>query len=133
MNDTPSSVGSTAGQVSSSDLVQVVLDACSAADADTVFRALDTRFMSEGGGDAPRQDTTAHPDTWTGAFLVSRSAALPPDLSLAGSVTADLQGGPVAVNRLRETLASAFAVQVSGSTSGDQEVDIQLRLTSAAA
>jgi hypothetical protein len=37
----------------------------------------------------------------------------------------------VAVDRLRETLTSAFDVQVSGSASGDQEVDLRLRLTNA--
>lgn len=48
---------------------------------------------------------------------------------LAGPVTADLQGGPVAVDRLRRTLAAAFAVEAAGSAAGDQEVDVQVRLT----
>ncbi|MEV4449251.1 MULTISPECIES: hypothetical protein [Streptomyces] len=119
---------------SSPELVQVVLDACSVADADTVLRVLGTRFAEESGDDMPRHDSTARSDTWTGAFLVGRDvrdAALPSDLSLDGSVAVELQGGPVAVDRLRQTLTSAFGVEVSGSASGDQEIDLRLRLTHA--
>ncbi|MFD4481234.1 hypothetical protein ACFWPU_34660 [Streptomyces sp. NPDC058471] len=50
---------------------------------------------------------------------------------LAGPVTADLQGSPVAVDRLRATLESAFVVSANGTASGDQEVQLQLRLTGA--
>lgn len=131
---TSSSVDPTGQPASSPDLVEVVLDACSIADADTVLHVLGTRFAPEGGDAMPRHDSSARSDTWTGAFLVAygpRDAALPSDLSLNGSVTVELQGGPVAVDRLRETLASAFDVQVSGSASGDQEVDLRLRLTNA--
>ncbi|MFF2134172.1 hypothetical protein ACFVW1_54525 [Streptomyces olivochromogenes] len=119
---------------SSPELVKVVLDACSVAVADTVLRVLGTRFAEESGDDMPRHDSTARSDTWTGAFLVgrdARDATLPSDLSLNGSVAVELQGGPVAVDRLRQTLTSAFGVQVSGSASGDQEIDLRLRLTHA--
>ncbi|MFD4527035.1 hypothetical protein ACFWP7_24500 [Streptomyces sp. NPDC058470] len=121
----------TAAEASSPDLVQVVLGACSAADADTVFRALGSRFASDRGDDTPAQLTDTHPDTWTSAFLVPHGAAPLSGTILAGAVTVDLQGGPVAVGRLRETLASGFAVEATGSASGDQEVDLQLRLTGA--
>ncbi|MCX4459670.1 hypothetical protein OG585_43800 [Streptomyces sp. NBC_01340] len=133
-HDTSSSVDPTDRRASSPELVQVVLDTCSVADADTVLRVLGTRFAPESGDETPRHDSTAPSDTWTGAFLVgrdARDAALPPESSLNGSVTVELQGGPVAVDRLRETLTSAFDVQVSGSASGDQEVDLRLRLTNA--
>lgn len=132
MNDTPSAAGPTARRTPSADLVEVVLGACSPADADTVFRALGARFVSDRGHGTRPLKTRTGPDTWTGAFLVSRSEAPLPDASLTGSVTAELQGGPVAVGRLRETLASAFAVEATGSVSGDQEVDVQLCLTTAA-
>lgn len=131
MNDASLSAGPTARQDFPEDLVQVVLDTCSASDADTVLRTLSTRFTAEHGGETPRQDTSARPDTWTGTFLVSRGAALAADTSLTGPVTMELQGTPVAVDRLRGALASAFAVQVSGSSSGDQEVDLQLRVANA--
>ncbi|MFK0020021.1 hypothetical protein [Streptomyces sp. NPDC090798] len=132
--DTSSSPGPADRSAPSQELVQVVLDACSVADADTVLRVLGTRFAAESGDDMPRHDSAATSDTWTGAFLVgreARDAALPSDLSLDGSVTVELQGGPVAVDRLRQTLTSAFGVQVSGSASGDQEIDLRLLLTHA--
>ncbi|MFI9082023.1 hypothetical protein ACIGW8_37270 [Streptomyces sioyaensis] len=42
-------------------------------------------------------------------------------------MTATLQGGSWAVDRLRAGLASVFAIQEVGSTSGDQEQEAQLR------
>jgi hypothetical protein len=50
-------------------------------------------------------------------------------VTLAGTVTADLQGCPVAVERLCRTLDAAFAVEKVGTVAGDQEVEVQLRLT----
>lgn len=47
---------------------------------------------------------------------------------LAGTVTADLQGCPVAVERLCRTLDAAFAVEKVGKVAGDQEVEVQLHL-----
>lgn len=116
MNDTP-------------DLVQVALDECSAADADAVFAVLRTHFSSDRGDDAPHRTEQPRPAVWTGDFLVDHSPAPVRGVLLAGPVTADLQGGPVAVGLLRDTLASAFAVTVTGTVSGDQEVQMQLRLT----
>ncbi|MFJ4833409.1 hypothetical protein ACIP79_26395 [Streptomyces sp. NPDC088747] len=133
-NDTSSATTSSdpaTAEASSPDLVQVVLGDCSVADADTVFRALGSRFASERGDDTPAQRSDTEPDTWTSAFLVPESAAPLSGTILAGSVTADLQGGPVAVSRMRAALASGFAVEATGSASGDQEVDLQLRLTAA--
>ncbi|MEU8979318.1 hypothetical protein [Streptomyces sp. NPDC048309] len=133
MNDTPSSAGSTAADEAPADLVQVVLGTCSADDAETVLRALGSRFEADPDlVSDTRRDARTHPDTWADGFLVSHSAAPLPEAALSGPVTAELQGGPVAVARLRETLASAFAVEDTGSVSGDQEVDLQLRLTTAA-
>lgn len=113
----------------SADLVQVALGECSPADADTVFDVLRTHFASDRGSDAPRQTGEECPAVWTGEFRAAHSPGSVPGVLLAGSVTADLQGGPVAVARLRRTLESAFVVSTVGSVSGDQEVEVQLRLT----
>ncbi|MFK4070151.1 hypothetical protein [Streptomyces sp. NPDC029674] len=113
----------------SPDLVQVVLGECSPADADTVFNVLRAHFPSDRGTDAPRQTGESCPAVWTGGFRAAHSPDSVRGVLLAGSVTADLQGGPVAVDRLRRTLASAFVVSTTGTVSGDQEIEVQLRLT----
>ncbi|MFJ8006949.1 hypothetical protein [Streptomyces fagopyri] len=127
MNDTSTS----AGQAATPDLVQVVLGSCSVEDADTVLRTLGARLTPEGGHDEPHHDTGVRVDTWTAAFAVPHGAVLSPDVSLTGTVLVDLQGGPVAVGHMCEALASAFDVQIAGSVSGDQEIDMQVTLTNA--
>ncbi|QCX81806.1 hypothetical protein C9F11_41130 [Streptomyces sp. YIM 121038] len=127
MNDTPS----TQPPPSSPDLVQVVLSDCSAADADAVFGALCTHFRGDRGDDAPRQTEATRPAVWTGSFQASRAPGPVPGVLLSGSVTADLQGGPAAVDRLRAVLEGAFSAAAEGTVSGDQEVQVQLRLTGA--
>jgi hypothetical protein len=120
-----------AAQSDSPDLVQVVLGECSAADADAVFGVLRAHYPSDRGEDAPHRTDQPGPAVWTGGFLASTNPGPVRGVLLAGSVTADLQGGPVAVDRLRDTLESAFVVSIVGTESGDQEVQTQLRLTGA--
>ncbi|MBM7169556.1 hypothetical protein JQK87_14260 [Streptomyces sp. G44] len=129
MNDTPNPDSTT--QHPDSDLVQVALDDCSPADADTVFTVLNEHFPSDRGYDAPHQTGDARPAVWTGVFCASHTPESLPGVLLAGSVTADLQGGPVAVNRVRAALESAFEAKVTGTVSGDQEVQTQMRLRGA--
>jgi hypothetical protein len=47
-------------------------------------------------------------------------------------VRAELQGEPKAVTRLREALEETFSVHELGSASGDQEIEVELRLDNAA-
>lgn len=130
MNDTPDPAAPIA-QSDSPHLVQVVLGECSAADADAVFGVLRTHFPCDRGEDAPHRTEEPRPAVWTGGFLAVGSPGPVRGVLLAGPVTADLQGGPVAVDRLRTTLESAFVVSPCGTVSGDQEVQVQLRLTGA--
>ncbi|MEU6121286.1 hypothetical protein [Streptomyces sp. NPDC047123] len=130
MNDTQEP-DSHAPHPSSPDLVHVVLGECSAADADTVFGVLRAHFPSDRGSDAPRQTDEDSPAVWTGAFLADHRPQSVPGVLLAGPVTADLQGGPVQVNHVRAVLESAFVVSGAGTASGDQEVEVHLRLTGA--
>ncbi|CAM5280549.1 putative protein OS=Streptomyces alboniger OX=132473 GN=CP975_31585 PE=4 SV=1 [Streptomyces alboniger] len=130
MNDT-SNAASANPESPSPDLVQVVLDECSAADADTVFTVLREHFPSDRGDDAPRQTGQSEPAVWTGEFRAAEAPESVPGVLLADSVTADLQGGPVAVGRVRSVLESAFVAETAGTVSGDQEVQLQLRLTGA--
>lgn len=130
MNDTPGPASPIA-QSDSPHLVQVVLGECSAADADAVFGVLRTHFPCDRGEDAPHRTEEPRPAVWTGGFLAVGSPEPVRGVLLAGPVTADLQGSPVAVDRLRTTLESAFVVSPGGTVSGDQEVQVQLRLTGA--
>ncbi|MET9361283.1 hypothetical protein ABZX93_10245 [Streptomyces sp. NPDC006632] len=130
MNDT-SSPASPDVSPDSPDLVHVMLGECSPADADAVFEVLGAHFASDRAGVVPHRGESPQPAAWTGSFRVDHAPEQVAGVLLAGPVTADLQGGPVAVDRLRKTLAEAFAVEAAGMSAGDQEVDVQIRLTSA--
>jgi hypothetical protein len=116
--------------------VQVVLSDCSATDAGHLFTELCRHFDSDRGADSAPHDTEgARPTMWTGTFDTSAPAATPdaphaPPLS--GPVRAELQGEPKAVTRLREALEETFSVHELGSASGDQEIEVELRLDNAA-
>ncbi|RCH67545.1 hypothetical protein DT019_17190 [Streptomyces sp. SDr-06] len=109
-----------------------MLGECSAADADAVFGVLATCFASDRADAVPGRRGGPRPDAWTGSFVADHAPDQVPGVLLAGPVTAELQGGPVAVDRLRRALAEAFAVETAGRVAGDQEVDVQLRLTTSA-
>ncbi|MGW7265021.1 hypothetical protein [Streptomyces sp. NPDC054842] len=111
--------------------VQVVLSDCSAADAGRLFAALCSRFSSDRcAEDEPHETEGNRPTIWTGTFDTSGpSGDTPvPPAQLSAPVTAEVQGGPLAVKHLREALAEAFTVHQVGGEAGDQEVEVQLRL-----
>jgi hypothetical protein len=116
--------------------VQVVLSDCSAADAGSLFAALCSRFSSDRcAEDKPHETEGNRPTMWTGTFDTSGSSGdtpVPP-AQLSAPVTADVQGGPLAVKHLREALGEAFTMHVLGEEAGDQEVEVQLRLENKAA
>ncbi len=113
-----------------------VPDACSVADADTVLRVLGTRFAEESGDDMPRHDSTARSDTWTGAFLAGGTRATPRSRptspwTVPSRWRASCKAVPWRWTGCGRPSTSAFGVQASGSASGDQEIDLRLRLTHA--
>lgn len=119
--------------------VQVVLSACSADDAESVLGVLRRYFSADAGGAGASAggaraghghagDVPARPTVWTATFDTSRVPEGVSGAALGGAVTADVQGGPVAVARLRDVLHRTFEVEDAGAASGDQEVDLQLRL-----
>ncbi|GAA0589416.1 hypothetical protein [Streptomyces crystallinus] len=121
-----------ASQAPPEQRVQVVLSACSAADAETVLAAL-CRYFSvdagdEGTGHGPASPDPARPTVWTARFDTSRVPEEVSRSALGDTVTVDAQGGPVAVARLRDVLHRTFEVEDAGTASGDQEVDLQMRL-----
>lgn len=111
--------------------VQVVLSECSATDAGNLFQALQGRFASDrAAGDEPHESEQRRPTVWAGTFDMARPAehAGKPAAHLSGPVTADVQGSPHAVQQLRGALDECFTVHEMGMDSGDQEVEVQLRL-----
>ncbi|MFD9486490.1 hypothetical protein [Streptomyces sp. NPDC059991] len=132
-----------ASQAPPEQRVEVVLSACSAADAESVLGALRRYFSADepnrpghGAEEAshgptshgPTSPDPARPTVWTATFDTSRVPGEVSRAALGGTVTVDVQGGPVAVARLRDVLHRTFEVEDAGTASGDQEVDLQLRL-----
>lgn len=127
-----------ASQAPPEQRVQVVLSACSAADAESVLGALRRYFSAdepnrsgrgaEEASHGPTSPDPARPTVWTATFDTSRVPEEVSRAALGGTVTVDVQGGPVAVARLRDVLHRTFDVEDAGTASGDQEVDLQLRL-----
>ncbi|MEV0848076.1 hypothetical protein AB0J21_19735 [Streptomyces sp. NPDC049954] len=108
--------------------VVVELEGDSARDADAVLTALGGAFGSDRApGDVP-EDTEGRPTVWSATFDVSDERGKAAPVPLTGPVTLTAQGGYHAVGRLREALADVFAVHVTGTASGDQEQELQLRL-----
>ncbi|MET7910096.1 hypothetical protein ACFYS7_17125 [Streptomyces avermitilis] len=113
--------------------VQVVLSDCPAADARRLFDVLSGRFASDRGPeDQPQETEENRPKVWTGTFDTSHAVAgvRAPEAELSAPVTADVQGGHLAVKLLREALAEVFTVHELGGDAGDQEIQVQLRLDS---
>lgn len=109
--------------------VLVEVSGCHEGDAQAVFDALRASFTSDrDADDAPHQASATRPTVWAATFDVGaeKGPARPPRLT--APVTLDVQGGYHAVDRLRSTLSSAFAVHLVGTACGDQENEVQLRL-----
>ncbi|MBA4860778.1 hypothetical protein H1V43_05165 [Streptomyces sp. PSKA54] len=116
--------------------VTVELSECSAQDAHTVFSALRTSFgCDRRPNEVPHEAHATRPTVWNATFDVcepgaaGKLGAVAEPAELSGPVVANIQGGYHAVDRMRDTLGAVFAVEVVGKVSGDQETEIQLRLT----
>ncbi|QIK10839.1 hypothetical protein G7Z12_37040 [Streptomyces sp. ID38640] len=109
--------------------VQVQLTGCLPEDAHTVFTALHTLFVSDRTkDDAPRDPQGAGVAVWAATVDVSEAPTQAAPHRLTEPVSATVQGGYWAADRLRAGLGSAFTVHELGSSSGDQEQEVQLRL-----
>lgn len=109
--------------------VTITLDGCAKEDAQTVLDALNTSFPSDRKpDDTPEDAADGRPMVWTATFDVSTTLGVPGPARLGEPLTVTAQGGYRAVDRLRESLAEAFAVRVVGTASGDQEQEAKLRL-----
>lgn len=109
-------------------MVTVSLTGASKEDAATVFDVLRTAFPTDRpSGDVLHDQSGDHP-VWTAEFEPTEERIPTGPTPLEGSVAATLQGGYVAVDRLRDALGGSFTVQERGSASGDQEKEVDLEL-----
>lgn len=109
--------------------VSVVVSGCGKDDARTVFDVLRAAFATDrGSSDLPQDISGKRPTAWVVTVDVSEARVVSGPVRLGEPVTADVQGGYWAVDRLRQSLAGAFAVRVVGTVSGDQEEEVRLRL-----
>ncbi|MHC5260265.1 hypothetical protein ACYSUO_20490 [Streptomyces sp. UC4497] len=107
-------------------VVGVALSDCTPQDAEAALRVLSTAFPSDRApSERPDGDATVWLTTVDTASQPAPSEAEP----LTGTVTADLQGGHEALDRVRGALETAFTVTEATAASGDQEEELHLRLT----
>ncbi|MGW1215059.1 hypothetical protein ACWD5F_36085 [Streptomyces sp. NPDC002499] len=110
-------------------MATVSLTGASKEDAATVFGVLRMAFPTDRPPeDVPQDQPGDRSAVWTAEFEPTQEWIPTGPIPLEGLVSATLQGSYVAVDRLREALDVAFAVQERGSASGDQENEVDLRL-----
>ncbi|NBE53992.1 hypothetical protein [Streptomyces boluensis] len=118
--------------------VTVTLSDCRADDAHAVVDLLTGLFPYEETGGAhpvPGADPPHSPTVWAATLDVSTSPNEPPrtaplEAPLEAPVEVTLQGAPHDVVAVHAALAEAFTLDDEGMVSGDQEQEVQLRLTS---
>ncbi|MFJ9174689.1 hypothetical protein [Streptomyces sp. NPDC102360] len=107
-------------------VVGVALSDCTPQDADTVLRVLSTAFPSDR---APSERPDGDATVWLATVDAASDHAPGEAGSLSETVSADLQGGHEALDRVCAALTSAFTVTEETAASGDQEQELHLRLT----
>ncbi|MDH6214714.1 hypothetical protein [Streptomyces pseudovenezuelae] len=111
-------------------MATVSLTGASQEDAATVFGVLRTAFPTDRpSGDVPQEQPGDRSAVWSAEFEPTQEWIPTDPTPLEGQVSVTLQGGYVAVDQLFEALNAAFAVDQWGTASGDQEKEVDLRLT----
>jgi hypothetical protein len=113
--------------------VDVLLTARDRQDAEAVFDELSNAFDATSaprpaGEPAPEADPSGHPVVWSLCVNTRTHHDAHGTAPLHGPVTADLSGGPHYVRDVYRALSDAFTVEEQGHVSGDQEVELRLRL-----
>jgi len=111
-------------------MATVSLTGASKKDATAVFDVLRTAFPTDRSShDMPQEQPGDNSPVWSAEFEPAREPIPTDSVPLEGAVSATLQGAYVAVDQLFEALSAAFAVDHWGAASGDQEKEVDLRLT----
>ncbi len=111
--------------------VTVLLTDCAPRDAQIVFDTLNAHFAAEPEPGHPgRTPLLENPTVWSATYDAHDRGGAARPAPLSGSVTADISGCPHPVRQLTKVLVDSFAVRDEGHVSGDQEVEVCLRLTS---
>ncbi|MFD7556391.1 MULTISPECIES: hypothetical protein [unclassified Streptomyces] len=107
--------------------VVVAVGDCAPEDARTVLDLLEHSFPAEAVASGPAEGAAA--TVWSATLDAAKPAERrEAPVRLKGEVSVTLQGGPRAVERVHAALAGQFAVEDTGTVSGDQEKEIGLRL-----
>jgi hypothetical protein len=116
--------------------VDVLLTARDQRDAEAVLHALNASFEatpeappSAAAGAAPPPAPQGRPTVWSLCVNTRVHHEGGGAFPLHDAVTADLSGGPYYVRGVREALKDAFLVEEESHVSGDEEVELRLRLT----
>jgi hypothetical protein len=112
--------------------VDVLLTGCDEHDADTVFHTLEAVFAQAGPVTGPAQRASGRTTVWSMSLDPHVHGPATGPVPLHGAVSADLSGSPHEVHEVQSALTDSFAVQDRGSVSGDQELEVRLRLTALA-
>ncbi|MFE2430338.1 hypothetical protein ACFXJ5_26765 [Streptomyces sp. NPDC059373] len=117
--------------------VDVLLSAQDRKDADAVFGALERVFPETKADHGPTEAArtpaaasgSAHPTVWALDVDAQTHGSGAGPVGLRAPVTADLSGDPHHVHEVETALAQSFGVDERSSVSGDQELEVRLRLT----
>lgn len=116
--------------------VDVLLSADDRKDADAVFDTLGHVFPDTATGRngptpvrAPQNAASGHPTVWSLDVDARTHGEGAGPVPLRSAVTADLSGDPHHVREVEHALADSFGVEERSSVSGDQELEVRLRLT----
>ncbi|MTE22200.1 hypothetical protein F0L17_24490 [Streptomyces sp. TRM43335] len=113
--------------------VEIELPHCTAADADAVFTALGSLFprspqVGNGRRGAGEEGGKGGTKFWMGTVDVRTHGEVEEAPELSEAVEADLSGSPDAVRQVQDALAGLYDVTAEPRISGDQEVEVRLRL-----
>ncbi|WP_157839919.1 hypothetical protein [Streptomyces megasporus] len=116
----------------SASLVEVELPDCTSENAAAVFAVLRSAFPRSpqlgNGQDKAEEGGEPKRKFWVGTVDVRTHGEVECSLELKEPTEADISGSPDAVRQVQEALAGFYDVTAEPRISGDQEVEVRLRL-----